>query len=158
MDSRRRRTVLAALMATATLGLMPVLAACGSDDTDGVASQAESVASEATDRVDSVASQATDAVAPDDGTTVEIPADPSKLAFQKTTADAPAGQVTLRMPNPSQIPHNIAIADPVNEEGEVVGNGGVSEVSADLEAGSYTYYCSVPGHRQAGMEGTLTVR
>jgi uncharacterized cupredoxin-like copper-binding protein len=31
-------------------------------------------------------------------------------------------------------------------------------VSAQLKPGNYTFYCSVPGHRQAGMQGTLTVK
>ena len=63
------------------------------------------------------------------------------------------------MENPSAVPHNIAIeGDGVEEEGEVVEQGGVSRVSAELEPGEYTFYCSVPGHREAGMEGTLVVR
>jgi uncharacterized cupredoxin-like copper-binding protein len=45
----------------------------------------------------------------------------------------------------------------VNEEGPVVNNGGVSEIEVDVQPGEYTFYCSVPGHREGGMEGTLTV-
>ena len=51
--------------------------------------------------------------------------------------------------------HDIVIDD--KGEGEVVQNGGTSEFEADFAAGKYTYYCSVPGHRAAGMEGELTV-
>jgi uncharacterized cupredoxin-like copper-binding protein len=39
-----------------------------------------------------------------------------------------------------------------------VGKDGTSTVTAELGAGRYTFYCSVPGHRQGGMEGTLTVQ
>ena len=60
------------------------------------------------------------------------------------------------MPNKSGTPHDIVIDD--KGEGEVVQNGGTSEFEADFDAGKYTYYCSVPGHRAAGMEGELTVK
>ena len=33
-----------------------------------------------------------------------------------------------------------------------------TDLSVDLEAGEYTYYCPVGSHRQQGMEGTLTVQ
>ena len=90
------------------------------------------------------------------GQVIEIPADETALAFAVEEATASAGSVTLSMPNPSPLPHNIALEDPPIE-GEVVDQGGVSEITAELEAGEYVYYCSVPGHREAGMEGTLTV-
>ena len=36
--------------------------------------------------------------------------------------------------------------------------GGVSKVTVDLKPGEYAFYCSVPGHREGGMEGKLTVK
>jgi plastocyanin len=94
-----------------------------------------------------------------EATTLENPADASgQLAFQKDTLTAPAGEVTLVMENPSSLEHDIAIkGNGVDEKGETVGQGGTSEVTANLEAGEYEFYCSVPGHEAAGMKGTLTV-
>jgi plastocyanin len=63
------------------------------------------------------------------------------------------------MDNPSTIPHNVSVEGRgVDEEGRTVGQGGTSTVTAELRPGEYDFYCSVAGHRQAGMEGTLTVR
>lgn len=91
-----------------------------------------------------------------EGTTLDNPADPSgALKFQKDSLTAPAGEVTLVMENPSSVDHNIAIEG--EDEGEIVGQGGTSQVTATLEPGEYTFYCSVPGHQAAGMEGTLTI-
>ncbi len=94
-----------------------------------------------------------------DGGQAEIPADPSgALAFVARFIEADGGQVTLNMPNPSPIDHNVAIKGAgVDEKGPVVGNGGTSEVSAELEPGKYVFYCSVPGHEEGGMRGELTV-
>jgi uncharacterized cupredoxin-like copper-binding protein len=104
----------------------------------------------------------TTAAAPTTGgggeTTVENPADPSALRFSKSALQAPAGAVTLVMENPSAIEHNIAVrGEGVDEQGEVVGQGEESTVTVELEAGEYEFYCSVPGHEEAGMKGTLTV-
>ena len=90
---------------------------------------------------------------------IEISADESNaLRFNVTELSAEAGTVTISMANPSALPHNVAIkGNGVDEKGEIVGSGGTSTVSADLAAGTYTFYCSVPGHEQGGMTGTLTV-
>ena len=91
-------------------------------------------------------------------TTLENPADPRELRFSKSTLEAPAGTVTLVMENPSALEHNIAVrGEGVDEQGEVVGEGDESTVTAELEPGEYEFYCSVPGHEAAGMKGTLTV-
>jgi uncharacterized cupredoxin-like copper-binding protein len=91
-------------------------------------------------------------------TTVENPADPSALRFQKSELQAPAGTITLVMENPSAIEHNIAVrGEGIDEQGEVVGQGDESTVTVELEPGEYEFYCSVPGHEEAGMKGTLTV-
>jgi plastocyanin len=91
--------------------------------------------------------------------TLEIPAAESgALYFVFADATAPAGQLTIESPNPSSVDHNIALeGGGVNEEGPVVKDGGVSDIEVDVEAGEYTFYCSVEGHREGGMEGTLTV-
>jgi uncharacterized cupredoxin-like copper-binding protein len=63
------------------------------------------------------------------------------------------------MSNPSPVPHGIAIqGSGVNKVGSIVNQGGSSTISASLKPGKYTFYCPVPGHRQAGMQGTLTVQ
>lgn len=92
--------------------------------------------------------------------TLNIPADSSgQLAFKTARASAPAGRITLVMPNPAPIQHNIAVeGQGVEEMGPVVQQNGTSRVSVTLRAGQYTYYCSVPGHREGGMLGRLTVR
>jgi plastocyanin len=84
----------------------------------------------------------------------------AKLRFDKSSLQAAAGKVTITMANPSQLPHSVAIeGNGVDAEGKVVvGPGGTSTASATLKPGTYTYYCTVPGHRQAGMQGTLTVK
>jgi plastocyanin len=91
------------------------------------------------------------------GGKLTIPADPTgALAFQFGKATAPAGKITVSMPNPAPIQHDISIQGV--GKGPVVGTGGTSTFSATLKAGTYTFLCTVPGHAQAGMKGTLTVK
>jgi plastocyanin len=93
------------------------------------------------------------------GTTLSLQADPSQLKFDKSALSANAGKVTIVMKNPSQLQHDVAIeGNGVNAVGKVVGSGGTSTATATLKAGTYTFFCSVDGHRQAGMKGTLTVK
>ena len=88
---------------------------------------------------------------------LSIPADPNgQLAYATNKATAPPGKLTVEMQNKSGTPHDIVIDG--KGKGQVVQNGGTSKFSATFSAGSYTYYCSVDGHRQAGMQGKLTVK
>jgi plastocyanin len=91
---------------------------------------------------------------------LEIPTNPNGgNLFAFGSAEAQAGEITVRSPNKQSIGHDIAIeGNGVNEKGEVVSNGGVSEFKATVRPGTYTFFCSVPGHREAGMEGKLTVK
>jgi len=94
-------------------------------------------------------------------TEIPLAADPGgALAFDQTALTAAAGDVAIVLTNESPVPHNVAIEDSggsVVVEGEIFSGGGTRETTATLEAGEYTFFCSVPGHRDAGMEGTLTV-
>ena len=81
------------------------------------------------------------------------------LVFEPDGLEAQAGTITLAYENPSAVPHNVAIEDEsgqVLDEGETL-SGGVSEATAELAPGEFTFFCTVPGHREGGMEGTLTV-
>lgn len=91
--------------------------------------------------------------------TLSLQADESQLKFDKSALSAKPGKVTIVMKNPSTLPHDVAIeGNGVDVTGKVVGQGGTSTVSATLKPGTYTFYCSVDGHKQAGMEGKLTVK
>jgi mono/diheme cytochrome c family protein len=96
------------------------------------------------------------------GGRLEIDANPDgQLAYEVSSATAPAGALEIDSRNASGTPHDIALEGPDGRQlgnGPVVSNGGVSRVSVSLRPGRYTFYCTVPGHREGGMEGTLTVR
>ena len=90
-----------------------------------------------------------------------LTADPNgELKFDKTTLESPGGRVTITMTNPSPVAHNVALrGNGVDEKGDVVQGDEKSTVQADLEPGaSYEFYCSVQGHEQGGMKGTLNVK
>ncbi len=94
------------------------------------------------------------------GATVKFEADPNgDLAYTSDSASASAGKVTIDFTNPQPLTHDVAIEDPSGEEvgkTELISAGSTS-TSVNLKPGDYTFFCSVPGHREAGMEGTLTV-
>jgi plastocyanin len=146
----RLRALLLVIAAVFAVGFV---AGCGDDDNS--VSDATEAATEAADAADDAAGGAADAVS---STTVEIPVADEGLIYAVTEIQAPAGEITLTSVNDQAVPHNIAIETPDGDvEGEVVTDGGVSEITVTLEPGTYEYYCSVPGHREAGMVGTLTV-
>ncbi len=143
-------------------GVMPAKLATGSNAYD-IASYVAAVAAKPgkdTGALASIGGAVKKSVAKASGGKVVIPADPSgQLAYTVSSATAPAGQLTLDTPNKSSTPHNISLEGPgVSKQGPIIANGKTSSITVDLKAGKYTFYCSVPGHRQAGMQGTLTVK
>ena len=100
-----------------------------------------------------------EAAAKGPGGTVQLAAAEADLKFDKTELSSKPGKVTIEFENPSAIPHNVAI----EKEGEELATtetfvGGSESVSVELAPGTYTFLCTVPGHAEAGMEGTLTVK
>lgn len=136
-----------------------LLAACGGDDDS--ASDEGGSEDTAAETVDDAADTSTDEggdAAAGAGTMLDLGVKGNELKFDKTELTAPAGSVTIKLTNASSIQHNVAIESADGEslgEGELVADGGVSEVTAELEPGTYTYYCTP--HKSAGMTGTLTV-
>jgi uncharacterized cupredoxin-like copper-binding protein len=94
------------------------------------------------------------------GEKLSLSADPSgALKFNKSSLSAKTGKVTITMSNPSSVPHGVSVqGSGVDVEGKVVQQGGTSTITATLKPGKYTFFCPVPGHRQAGMQGPLTVQ
>jgi mono/diheme cytochrome c family protein len=91
---------------------------------------------------------------------LDIPADPNgQLLYVFKNAEAEPGPLTLNSRNPSSVPHNIAVSGGgIDEKGPVVQGGGVSTVKVDVKRGKYEFLCTVPGHAEGGMRGTLTVK
>lgn len=90
---------------------------------------------------------------------VSSPAD-GALVFQPDGLEAKPGNLTIDYDNPSPVPHSIAVATANdNVLGETQPSAGSKETLQvqDLKPGKYIFYCTVPGHREAGMEGNLTV-
>ena len=106
-----------------------VLAGCGDDDTGAAPSP----------------SQAGDAV--------EVVAE--DVGFDAAAYEATAGTVSFVYRNHGSITHTLVLEEIDGFKLEVTGNGDTDEGSTDLGAGTYTVFCDVPGHREAGMEATL---
>jgi plastocyanin len=93
------------------------------------------------------------------GGTLELQASPTQIAYDTTQLTSKPGKVTIDFENPAAIEHDVAI----EQDGKEIAKSaliteGKTSVSADLAPGTYTFLCTVPGHAEAGMEGTLTVK
>ena len=126
------------------------LAACGGGDDD-----------ETTEAATGSATTTTTGGGGGGGGTIDVEADPGgQLAYTETEISAPAGDDTVNFNNPSSVGHDVVIEDSGGNEvarTDVIADDQTS-TTANLKAGEYTYFCSVDGHRAAGMEGTLTVK
>jgi plastocyanin len=161
----------AAALAAASLGL----AACGSSSSSSN-NASTSTATESTAPATTAPAKTTPAKpakttpakttpakptpAPAAAAPIKVQASPTALAFQEKTLTAKTGENTFDFTNPSAIPHDFAIKD---SSGKKLGSTKVITKSGDtlkinLKPGTYEFYCTVPGHEQAGMKGTLTVK
>ena len=95
------------------------------------------------------------------GSTVKLTANAdNQLSYDQKTLTAKAGTVSIDFDNPASIQHDVAVEDSggkVLGTSDLVSQGKVNLTIGDLKAGKYTFFCTVPGHRDAGMEGTLNV-
>ena len=121
------------------------LAGCGGDDESSSSGSGSSGSS--------------DSSSSGGGEQLALAADPDgALAFDKKTLNAKAGEVTINFENPATVPHAVEVeGNGVEEKTDVVTEGKAS-LTADLEPGTYEFYCPVGDHREEGMEGTLTVK
>jgi plastocyanin len=147
------------------------LVACGSSSSNeetgaaaGAAQEAEEKAEEAGEEAEGKAEEVekeAEKATGGSGGAVAVEADPSgNLAFTSEEISAKAGKDTIEFTNESPVPHDVKIEDASGKEigGTEIVQEGSDTAEVDLKPGTYTYFCSVPGHRQAGMEGTLVVK
>jgi plastocyanin len=135
------------------------LVACGSSSSDS-SSTTSATTSESEAETGGGNSGAANGKPAGSAAALDIEAASSGLAFSSDTATAKAGKVTLDFTNPQPLAHDVAIED---SSGKTVGQTELTTEGSDstvvnLKPGTYHYYCTVPGHREAGMEGTLTVK
>lgn len=138
--------------ALAVAAILPFgLIACGDDDEDTGDSGTTETSQPETGTTDSGAAGGSSSVS-------ITAAEDGSLAYNEDSVEAEAGTVTIEFDNPSSTPHDVKVEGP---DGDIGGTDVITSESTtadvDLEAGDYTFYCSVAGHRDAGMEGDLTV-
>ena len=143
-------TKLLALFAVVALAAFG-LAACGDDDEDDGGDTTAAVTT----------TQETTGAGAAGGSTVELSAPANgDLAYDQTDVTAKAGPVTINFDNPASLSHDVVVEDESGMElgkTELVSQGEAS-ATVDLQPGTFTFFCDVPGHREGGMEGTLTVK
>ena len=138
-----RRSLPAVLLAALALAL----GACGNDD-------------ETQDGGGQGAAETPTATAEPEGgaTTLELSSPASgALEFSATELTAPAGEITIDYVNESDsVPHAVTLENGTDATTPII-TGADTSLTVTLDAGEYTFFCPVDGHREAGMEGTLTV-
>lgn len=141
-----------------------VLTACGSSSssstTSATTTPAAAAATNTSTSGESTGTSTGAAAAAGAETKLALAADPSgAFKYDKSTLTAKAGKVEITFTNASPVPHDVAIKGNGATAGptEQISGGGTADLTATLKPGSYEFYCTVPGHEQAGMKGTLTV-
>jgi plastocyanin len=165
-----KRLSMRSLSVPALLAGLLLLAGCGSSSssTSSTSAGTESSAAGAPAETTSTAAETTSSAstAPAAGgasaaSKLSLEANPEgQLKYNTSSLTAKAGKVSIDFTNSSPEGHNVTIA---SSSGAVVGatptfQGSSKTLSVNLKPGTYKFFCSVPGHRMAGMEGTLTVK
>lgn len=137
-----------------------VFAGCGgSDDSSSDSSSSDTSTTQSQPAENSANSGGSEAAT--GAQTLTLAADPSgALAYDKTELTAKPGKATVDFTNDSPIPHDVKFQDSDGKDigGTDIITGKSTTAEIDLKPGTYTFYCSVPGHEAAGMKGTLTVK
>jgi plastocyanin len=138
---------------------MLALAGCGSSTSTTTSSTASTASSPAA-ATPATTSTSSSSTAPSGALSLAANAE-GQLAYTKKTLTASAGKVTIDFTNMSPLAHNMTIES--SSSHKIVGatptfQGSTKPLTLDLKPGTYKFFCSVPGHRMAGMEGTLTVK
>jgi plastocyanin len=133
------------------------LAGCGSSKSS---SSSESTAAPAPAATTPATTESTAAPSTSSGTLSLAANTEGQLKYSTTSLTAKAGAVSIDFTNMSPLGHNVTVE---SSSGSLVGatptfSGGSKTLELNLKPGTYKFYCSVPGHRMAGMEGTLTVK
>ena len=97
-----------------------------------------------------------DSTSPDGGTTVNVVAEEFKFTLDSSQLDA--GVNTFVVKNNGSMPHDFEISgNGIKQKTEKINPGQLTELTVELEPGTYTYICTIPGHEELGMKGTFTV-
>jgi len=130
------------------------VAGCGSDDNSGSDSNASTPASTPAPAASTPATSTPASSAA--GKPVAV--DATEFKFTPSTLTAKSGEVTFDLKNSGGAPHALEIeGHGVEEETKTINGGESATLKVNLKPGKYEFYCPVDGHRQQGMEGTLTV-
>jgi plastocyanin len=157
-----KRSVFSISILALAAGLL-ALAGCGSSSSSSssASTAAQAPTTSAASTTSSTPAPASGSSASGGSSSVSLEANPEgQLKYNTTTLSAKAGKVSIDFTNKAPLPHNVTVE---SSSGQKLGatptfSGGTKSLSLNLKPGTYKFFCSVPGHRMAGMEGTLTVK
>ncbi len=138
-----------------------LVAGCGGSSSGSSSPSSTPARPASTPATSSSSSTSSTAAGASKGQTLSLEANhEGELKYNKTSLTAQAGNVSIDMTNMSPLAHNVTVE---SSSGAILGatptfQGGTKTLSLNLKPGTYKFFCSVPGHRMAGMEGTLTVK